>query len=180
MGVDYSLPVEAMGNTIRAAPMFNPILITAVSGLWPGRAPGDSIALQVLTEPGPQMWQALRRAHELARCGQRKMAFDIACELSQVQASRADWHDAVGTLLTHCEVPEKAAIHFGGAVQLKPQTPGHLYNLATAQRMIGDLQAAENTLNQVIALDPNDARAYCTLSDLRSFKQVAEAINGAR
>jgi tetratricopeptide (TPR) repeat protein len=34
--------------------------------------------------------------------------------------------------------------------------------------MVGDLQAAEITLNRVIALNPNDSRAYYTLADLRT------------
>ncbi len=129
---------------------------------------GSSVTQTSKDEPRPQMWHALRRAHELARNGQQKMAFDLACELSQVHATRADWHDALGSLLTHCEDPERAATHFSRAVELKPQNPGYQYNLATAQRMIGDLQAAEITLDRVIALNPNDSRAYYALADLRT------------
>lgn len=129
---------------------------------------GDQVKQGAPEEPRPQQWFALRRAHQLIRSGQRRMAFELACELSHVHATRADWHDALGSLFTHCEDPERAATFFSRAVELEPQNPGYQYNLATAQRMVGDFRAAEVTLDRVIALNPRDSHAYYTRADLRT------------
>ena len=46
------------------------------------------------------------------------------------------------------------------------------YNLAMAQRMTGDLEAAEKNLDEVIAARPDDAETYNSRSDLR--RQTSE------
>ncbi len=58
-------------------------------------------------------------------------------------------------------------MYFARAVELAPRNPGYLYNLATAQRMTGDLSGAETSLNNFIAARPTDGEAYLMRADLR-------------
>ncbi len=99
--------------------------------------------------------------------GQRGEALRITERLAALATDRADLSDAVGTLYTFCEEPLRALPHFERAAALAPQDARYLYNLATAQRMAGDLGAAEALLDRVIALQPEHAFAYYTRADLR-------------
>jgi len=121
-----------------------------------------------MTSPGPELWSSLQLAQRLLSNGQRREAFGVACKLAITDYERADWNDALGTLFTYCEDPERALRFFERAVDLMPTHPGYQYNLATAQRMLGFFPAAETTLDTVIALNPGDADAYYIRSDLRT------------
>ncbi len=112
-------------------------------------------------------WAALRHAQHLVQTGQRRRALELAQALAALPSKRADWNDALGAILTHCEDPSAAITFFKAAVSSTPAHPGYQYNLATAQRMIGDFEGAEESLNRVIALNPGDMRAYYTRADLR-------------
>jgi len=92
--------------------------------------------------------------------------------------------DSAGTILSHCDEQTRALSYFEKAVKLEP-TSAHLYNLATAQRMTGDLAAAEITCDRVIALNSHDYKAYFTRANLRTYtaadnhiKQMVQLING--
>ena len=115
----------------------------------------------------PEPWSTLRRAQHLVSNGRRREAYVIACGLAETPSERADWNDALGTLLTYCEDPARALPFFELATALCPAHAGYRYNLATAQRMLGDFPAAEAMLDTVVAANPDDARAYYTRSDLR-------------
>lgn len=58
-------------------------------------------------------------------------------------------------------------MHFQRAVELAPGNAHFRYNLAMAQRMVGDFEAAETNLDRVIAARPDDGEAYHARSDLR-------------
>jgi tetratricopeptide (TPR) repeat protein len=118
---------------------------------------------------------------QLGQCliatGRRREALQVADRATAMSLYRADWNDALGTLLTFCEEPVRALPFFTRAVDLAPQDSNFLYNLATAQRMNGDLDAAETNLNRVIAMRPNDIQAYYTRADLRTQSPVANHID---
>lgn len=108
----------------------------------------------------------------LAQCllgsGRRRDALAVAERLLQTPSDRADWNDALGTLLTHCDDPMRGRLLYERALSRAPGHSGYLYNLATAQRMTGEIEAAEASLDAVIAATPDDVRAYYTRSDLRT------------
>jgi len=110
----------------------------------------------------------LQAARSLLAAGARAEALDMAERLASDPVDRADWSDALGTLLTFCEAPARALPFFERAVALAPESAVYRYNLATAQRMTGALAAAEANLDKVIAAAPLDAHSYHTRADLRT------------
>jgi hypothetical protein len=108
------------------------------------------------------------RAQRLVAAGARGEALDLANELARVPLDRAEWNDAVGSLLTFCEAPIRALPFHERAVALDPGNSLFLYNLAAAQRMSGEFAAAEANLARLIAAAPHDARALYMRADLRT------------
>jgi tetratricopeptide (TPR) repeat protein len=110
----------------------------------------------------------LRRGRALLQSGRRNEALRAILEACQSLPNQPELHDEVGSLLTHCEVPGQALKHFEYAVRSAPQNISFRYNLAMAQRMTGDLEAAEKNLDIVVAARPNDGEAYLARADLRT------------
>ena len=109
----------------------------------------------------------LQQAQVLAGMGRPDEAVAIAEALTRQDWPRADWYDALGSIFAYAERPEEARTFFERAVQVEPRNTFYLYNLATAQRMTGDLPGAEDTLDRVLAFDPDDAQAHHLRADLR-------------
>ncbi len=104
----------------------------------------------------------------LLGCGRRGDARDVALRVASAPLARADRYDTLGTLLTYCEDPTRALPHYERAVELAPENSGYRYNLATVQRMLGDLPGAEANLDRVLAAAPDDVQAHYTRADLRT------------
>jgi tetratricopeptide (TPR) repeat protein len=109
----------------------------------------------------------IRYGLSLLRLGRRPEALSVALRAQALVASSAKLHDALGTLFTYLEEPLRALPHFRRAVERAPENVDFRYNLAMAQRMGGDLEAAEVNLDAVIAARPDDGEAYHARSDLR-------------
>ena len=103
----------------------------------------------------------------LLRLGRRQQALAVASRADAIPLASPWLEDALGTLLTHLEEPLRALAHFERAVSHAPSNIDFCYNLAMAQRMAGQLQAAEGNLDKVIVARPDDAEAYHARSDLR-------------
>jgi tetratricopeptide (TPR) repeat protein len=110
----------------------------------------------------------IQRGRCLVAAGNRREALELAGRVTAQSLNRAEWNDALGTLLTFCEEPARALPFFRRAVDLSPADGNFLYNLATAQRMTGELQSAESSLNRVIAIRPDDSQAHHIRSSLRT------------
>lgn len=111
---------------------------------------------------------ALEYARLLLRLGRRREALAVAEGLERQNPLSAAAQDGLGTLLTFADEPRRALPWFERAAAQDPANPAFLYNLATAQRMVGDLEAAERSLDAVIAARPADFAAYHTRADLRT------------
>jgi tetratricopeptide (TPR) repeat protein len=103
----------------------------------------------------------------LLRFGRRQQALAVAVRADGTELTSPWLEDALGTLLTHLEEPLRALPHFERAVADAPSNIDFRYNLAMAQRMAGQLEAAEVNLDKVIIARPDDAEAYHARSDLR-------------
>lgn len=79
----------------------------------------------------------------------------------------------VAELYLHCGQHLKVAQSHQAALNLQPQNPAFMYNLAAAKINLGELSVSNSLLNQVIKLSPNDFDAYTTRSGLfKATKQV--------
>ena len=120
----------------------------------------------------------------LAMAGRYQDALTSVNAAEHLGISSASDLDTAGTILSHCDEQTRALTYFERAVALKPAS-AYLYNLAAAQRMTGNLAAAEKTCDRVIALNPHDYKAYYTRADLRTYtasdnhiKQMVRLIEG--
>lgn len=104
----------------------------------------------------------------LATAGRRREALTVAAQLTTLELRGAAMLDALGTLYAFCNEAERAFSLFARAVGEAPGNPAYLYNLSTAQRMLGRIDEAERSLDRVIACKPDDYGAYYTRSDLRT------------
>jgi tetratricopeptide (TPR) repeat protein len=106
--------------------------------------------------------------HGLLKAGRLEEAYQVAQQVQGMELLTGSLHDAMGALWSRCDEPGRALRFFERAVQLEPANSLFLYNLATAHRMLGDLDAAEAGLRKVIRRNPRDISAYHLLSDLRT------------
>jgi tetratricopeptide (TPR) repeat protein len=104
----------------------------------------------------------------LASLGRRSEALAVAERARELPLNRAVLLDALGTLFTHCDEPDRGRPLFDCAVALDPENIDYTYNLATNQRMSGEFSAAEANLDKVLAVRPDDYQAYLTRADLRT------------
>lgn len=102
----------------------------------------------------------LVHGQRLLSIGQHRELFAVTHRLEQLQPSSAEHLDALGALLTRLEEPARALPFFKKAVASAPGQVHYSYNLAMAQRMLGDLEEAERNLDQVISVCPLDGEAH--------------------
>lgn len=103
----------------------------------------------------------------LAQQGRRREAIDIARTVTRLESESAAIDDALGTALSELRLHQDARTLYLRALQNAPHSRDILFNLATAERALGDLGAAETALNRVIELAPDDYPAYPLRSELR-------------
>lgn len=109
----------------------------------------------------------LRLAWLLLSAGEHGEALANARQIDAARLDNPQLSDTAGTILTHCERPALALPHFERAVQKAPNNPAMRFNLAMAQRMLGDLDAAEVNLDTVLSARPADGEAHIARSGLR-------------
>ncbi len=109
----------------------------------------------------------IRRGQCQARLGFRKEALASAAIAAALPLTTAALLDGLGTLYAHCDEPARALPLYERAVALAPDTSDYRYNLATAQRMVGQLVEAEASLDEVINARPEHGAAHLTRADLR-------------
>jgi tetratricopeptide (TPR) repeat protein len=99
--------------------------------------------------------------------GRRSDALAIAERLEAIDFPTAELNTARGTLLTYCDEPRRALRSFDAALQQNPDSSECLFNRASAQRMIGDLEGSEESLQRVLRSRPGDGHAQLMRSGLR-------------
>jgi tetratricopeptide (TPR) repeat protein len=113
----------------------------------------------------------------LVASGRRRDALAVAERLASVNLPTAGLNTARGTLLTYCDEPQRALVSFEAALKQSPDSCECLFNRASAQRMIGDLLGAEETLERVICLSPCHGAAHLMRSGLRVQTETTNNIS---
>lgn len=130
----------------------------------------------------------IRAYLQLAKClvvaGRKVQAINALDKSAELGSMIAEENDAVGSLFSLCDEPEKAEPFLEKAVDLDPGNATYLSNLALVQRMMGKLEAAERNFDRCIDLNPKDYKAYYSRSDLKRWtrenshiKQMEDVVN---
>ena len=111
-----------------------------------------------------------------ARClaAQRHLAESItsATAAEQAAANDAQLLDAIGSFYNSVGEHQKASDAYSRAIRLDSSQALFWFNRAAVRRFLGEISAAEEDYDRVIALRPDDYEAYSNRSDLR--KQTRE------
>ncbi len=99
-------------------------------------------------------------------------ALEVAKNTARLEIQAPAMLSNLGSLFSMCNDHRRAADCFQQAVDADAGSAEYWYNLASAQRMLGFLDDAENSCNTAIALNPQDGQAFYLRSDLRI--QLAE------
>lgn len=117
-------------------------------------APGDTAAQGQL-------------AKALAFTGQVEQAIGVADQVLGSDPKDPAALATVGGVFGMAGIHDRALTCFRAASELAPEHPGHLYNLATSLRLHGQDRKAEAAYDRLLALNPDDAEAWYSRSQLR-------------
>lgn len=109
----------------------------------------------------------LQKVDCLLATEQDQAAIALLDTLPEGPFAQADHHDRAGRILATLDRHEEARQHYQLALALEPDNPALWYNLATAQRFLGETAAAEASLNRSLGINPLDFEAQAMRSSLR-------------
>jgi tetratricopeptide (TPR) repeat protein len=111
-----------------------------------------------------------------ARClsAQRRLAESLASASAAEKGAARDPQllDAIGSFYSSVGEHRRASEAYSQAIRLDPSRALYRFNRATVRRFLGEIEAAEEDYDSVIALRPTDYEAYSNRSELR--KQTRE------
>jgi hypothetical protein len=110
---------------------------------------------------------ALRRRDLAAAAAAVRSLENLQAHRLDPPSARAHAQAELGDFWSLLADPAAAYRCYTRAVELAPQEPRFLFNRATVECFLGQLEAAEKDYDRVIALRPEDAQAYLNRSVLR-------------
>jgi Sulfotransferase family/Tetratricopeptide repeat len=110
----------------------------------------------------------LQKAHTLRALRRQSEALEIANKVRPLLNDDAAALDLLGSFYSLTGEQRLALEAYDRALQLAPRNIPITFNRATVRRFLGQLGAAEEDYDQVIAGRPNDYEAYKNRSDLRT------------
>jgi tetratricopeptide (TPR) repeat protein len=121
-------------------------------------------------DPGNTDWQ-LHRTSCLLVSGENQTAKEAVLALlptsRRTKPLTSKQQSQLAFLCNRLEMHKEAGDIYQSLIGLEPGNGSHWYNLATIQRFQGQLEEAEDSLDNAIELDPSDFEAYELRSDLR-------------
>ncbi len=135
-----------------------------------------SVALQAIEkaiaiEPDNHEW-LLQKALCLSKLGNINLLQTLIAPLTQASLETAYQCSTMALVLTHVGHHEHALKYYQQAISKEPNESQHYYNLASSQRFLGDVSAAEENYNKAIKLNSQDYEAYRLRSELRKQTEV--------
>lgn len=133
------------------------------------------IALQavqraLLLSPGKPEW-LLQKMASLAVYGDLNAAAIIADEIAEHEFATAYHASTCAVTMNRLQRYADAERHNLRAVELNPNNPNYRFNLATAQRFLGKIDAATESLNRAIELNPLDCESQLLRSGFRTYSK---------
>ncbi|MBT4520490.1 MAG: tetratricopeptide repeat protein, partial [Halieaceae bacterium] len=116
--------------------------------------------------PATTPW-LLHRATCMVQLGQDSEVRGMLLKMSASPPQHVEDCSALAGLLSQLELMNEAYAIYLRASELEPGNGTHYFNLATAQRSLGDLGAARGNMAKAIQLDPGDYDAWYAQSELR-------------
>jgi cytochrome c-type biogenesis protein CcmH/NrfG len=93
-------------------------------------------------------------------------ALELAQTLMQTPLKSAQYHADLALLLNRLDLNEQSKQHYERAISYQPDDASLHYNLATAQRFLGEFNQANESLEKAIALNPKDYEAIALRSQI--------------
>ena len=131
----------------------------------------DAIRQATRLDPENPTWM-LQEANCLVKLGRVAPARALARRLAESDLKTAYENAGVGMLFTQLNDRRAALEFYAAASALEPNDARHYFNIASLQRTLGDLDAAEQNFDRAVELAPQDFEAYKLRSELR--KQTAD------
>ncbi len=123
-------------------------------------------------EPKNTHWMLLH-ARCLIDAGKTTDVLPLISSIAAKHGLSPQQHNELGMLLARIDHHTEAQSHYRQAVSARPDEIEFLFNLATSQRFLGEVEAAENTLDKILSLNAKDHEAAAMRSSLR--KQTTQS-----
>jgi len=117
-------------------------------------------------EPDNTNW-ILLHARCLMEHGNTREMLRVISKIAGQAALSPHQHNEIGMLQARIDNHTAAQEHYKKAVLARPDEIEFLFNLATSQRFLGEIAAAEKTLDKILSVDPKDHEAAAMRSSLR-------------
>jgi tetratricopeptide (TPR) repeat protein len=109
----------------------------------------------------------VQRIECLAVAGDVQSAVATARQFDDYEFDSAAAASSFGLLMSRLQLHMQARRHFQRACDLEPDNGEHYFNIATEERFLGNLGAAEEAVNRCLEFRPADADAHLLRSGLR-------------
>ena len=142
------------------------------------------IALQavqraLVLSPDKPEW-LLQKMACLAVYGELELANVVADEIAEHVFETPYHASSCAVTMSRLERYSDAERHYLRAVELNPNNANYRFNLATAQRFLGNLDAAEATLGRAIEINPTDSEAQILRSGFRTYTESDNNVESLR
>ena len=131
---------------------------------------------RALSINGKSITARLMKAEALMHLGRMPEALETISQLEKKVQDHPSLLQQVAGFYTQAGQHEKAAQFYRRAVALAPRDTQAIYNLASAQIALGEMNDADQLLSRVIELNPQDYDAYYNRSTLRTQTEAANHV----
>lgn len=128
----------------------------------------DAIREALRMRPDHTPW-LIQQGRCLARLGRMDDVAGLADRLVDTRVNSPYECAALGMLLTDLGRRDDALKFYELAAEKQPEDGRHHYNIASLQRTLGQLEAAERNFSKAVSLNPGDYEAYKLRSELQAW-----------
>jgi len=138
--------------------------------------PACEFAARAYRVDSSQFRYCLQYSRCLMLINQSHQALEILDSTSVPSNAGAETLDAIATIMSRCGATRAAVDLYRRAISKDPGNSRIHYNLAATQRMLGELDEAQDSCQRAIALDQTDVEAWFLLSELKQWSQTDNRI----